>query len=670
MQKKQQKKKDDNPLIIYVAVNGNDRWPGTKQKPLATLHAAVAKARRYQTKEGLSKPVKVVIRGGTYFMEKPLVLGCKDSGTPRSGNPWTGFSEPKLLEFCAYSGEKVIISGGKRITGWEEGVVNGLKCWKAYLPEVKRGKWSFRQLWVNGQRRERPVLPENGFYRIESVPDIKAGVAPWSQGQNRFICSPGDIKEWENINDIEIHVFNFWIDERMWIKNFDPQSRMVNLDRNSCFHLNDEGTGKGAQYKVENVFEELKKPGQWYLDKKEGILYYIPLKDEKINDVEFIAPKQVGLIRIEGDDIEKKAARGFLFDGITFAHNEWIAPSDWSSSTQAANEVPGIINIKNGRHITFRNCNIEHTGTYGFHVESSFEVRIENCDIRDIGAGGVKIWHGCRRCHVINNEIADGGHLYAAGVGVLSGKTCGTRVIHNDIHDFYYSGVSVGWTWGYQESETWGNIIEHNHIHHLGKYMLSDMGGIYCLGTQPGTRLRFNLIHDVYSRTYGGWGIYTDEGSTHILIENNIVYNTKCGGFHQHYGCENIVQNNIFYNSIENQLARSRFEPHISFVFRRNICVIREGIFWQGDFQGTNAEIDNNLYWYEKKNLYKEKFVRNHSQKLSFDAWKRLGFDRHSVIADPVFKNPEKGDFDFCQNSPYKKIGFVPFSLKNTGRCR
>jgi len=150
--------------------------------------------------------------------------------------------------------------------------------------------------------------------------------------------------------------------------------------------------------------------------------------------------------------------------------------------------------------------------------------------------------------------------VYPSAIGVWVGQSSRNTISHNHIHDLFYTAISVGWTWGYAPNQCAGTLIEFNHLHHIGKDMLSDMGAIYTLGVQPGTVIRNNLIHDVQSFTYGGWGIYTDEGSSNLVIENNIVYRTKSAGFHQHYGRENLVRNNIFAFGKEFQLMRTRAE--------------------------------------------------------------------------------------------------------------
>jgi hypothetical protein len=190
--------------------------------------------------------------------------------------------------------------------------------------------------------------------------------------------------------------------------------------------------------------------------------------------------------------------------------------------------------------------------------------------------------------------------------------------------------------------------------------MMSDLGAIYTLGVQPGTVIRNNLIHDVESFTYGGWGIYPDEGSSEMRIENNLVYATKSGGFHQHYGRDNIVRNNIFALSREWQLVRSRPEPHISFTFEKNIVYWNSGRLLGNDWSGEGVRMDRNLYWDARGEA-----VTFANQTL--EEWRQRGLDRASVIADPLFVNPGRNDFRLRRKSPAARLGFRPIDLKSVG---
>ena len=157
---------------------------------------------------------------------------------------------------------------------------------------------------------------------------------------------------------------------------------------------------------------------------------------------------------------------------------------------------------------------------------------------------------------VAHCRIFGGGEVHPAAIGVWIGQSPGNQILHNDIHDLYYTGVSVGWTWGYGPARAQGTRVAYNRIYNIGRGLLSDMGGIYTLGDQRGSVLSHNLIHDVRSFDYGGWGIYPDEGTTGLVVRDNVVYGCKAAGFHQHYGKDNVIENNVFALNTEAQLAR------------------------------------------------------------------------------------------------------------------
>lgn len=660
--------------VFYVSPEGNDTWsghlpspdPSCTDGPFATLQRAQRAVRELKQERGeLPGPVTVYVRGGIYFLREPLVFTPEDSGT-----------EATPIAYIAYPGERPVLSGGRPITNWQRVTIDERPLWMSILPEVSEGKWFFRQLWVNGQRRRRARHPNHGYLRVAERLDHPE---QWLEGQSRFRFHEGDLKAWPTASAAEVVVMNRWVESRLPIASIDEAERVVYCRRRSVFRLDPDDL-----YYIEHAFEALDTPGEWFLDRESGKLYYWPLPGEDLDQAQVIAPVLTQVMRMEGEPRGRGWVEHLIFRGLTFAHTEWYFPLesqeerpdvDMGGFPQAAVGVPGAVYGEGVRQCIFEDCTIAHVGTYGLELgRSCWDNRVLGCEITDLGAGGVKIGETVireeadeqtGRNEISDCRIYDGGHLFHSAVGIWIGQSYGNRLLHNEVADFYYTGISIGWTWGYERSLAGNNLVAFNHVHHIGIRsngdgpILSDMGGIYTLGIQEGTIIRHNLWHDIAGIRYGGWGVYFDEGSTGIVAENNLVYNTTHGGFHQHYGRANVVRNNIFAYARDHQLQASRPEPHLRFRFERNIVLGRSEQWLAGEVD-FNFVFDCNLYWREDGGPIR-------FGHLTWDEWRAQGMDEHSVLADPRFCDPEHGDFRLQPGSPGEQIGFQPFDLSTVG---
>jgi hypothetical protein len=372
------------------------------------------------------------------------------------------------------------------------------------------------------------------------------------------------------------------------------------------------------------------------------------------------------------------------FEGLTFSHAQWWFPEDAKPGrpgsepmgfAQAAWGVPGAVHAEGARDVAFVDCTVSHVGGYGLELaRGCTDDVLSRCTLTDLGAGGVKIGETevresaadrTARNSVEDCTITDGGHVHHQAIGVWIGQSAENHIAHNRIAEFDYSGISIGWTWGYGPSQAGGNIVELNEVDHLGdrpgntEPSLGDMGGIYTLGTQKGTVIRDNFFHDIAGRTIA-WGIYFDEGSTGIVAERNLVLRTTHGGFHQHYGKENVVQNNIFAMGQNAQVWRTRREEHTSFTFARNIVVAGNDKWFHGDWSG-GVVLQQNLYW------------RTDGKPVPFpgdknlDAWLAIGLDTGSVVADPKLDLADPKHVAVAEDSPARALGFRPFDLATVG---
>ena len=654
----------ENDLV--VAPDGDDNNAGTLEAPLKTFE----KAKELLKNNTSDEVVTVWFREGAYLIEDTVEFTADDRSN---------------VLYRSYPDEEVSFTGAKAISGWSETTINGVNAFVTDMPVESDGDY-FRSLFKGNKRLSRPNYPETDVFKVASEPlENEKVVSEWDG--NFFVYSPvvyahpEDMLDFENPTDIDLKLMHFWCEDLMPVLSIDKDTGRIVTEKATAMK-----TRVNDNYILENVKEALNSSGEWYLDRDEEKLYYIPENGDTVENTVLYAAITEQLLTING-------AENISFQGISFEKTDWDhidgkhtgKPFDPSSEIykvikygtehpQAAFEVPAAIYITASSGINFTDCRFENIS----YSAVKFDKGAKDCNItsslfNEIGGNAVFI-HGdfvvpatTQRINVTDCHIGYYGRIFNNAIGILLTQAYDCELSNNEIHDGWYTGVSVGWNWGYTEHPTNKIKICDNLIYNIGNAWLSDMGGIYTLGVQPDTVISGNIIYNVGcdegAYGYGGWGIYLDEGSSGMLVENNLVYDCSSQTFHQHYGKDNIIRNNIFAFGGDGAFRITRNEEHNSLTLSNNILVTDNATMYALTTERDWFVDNSNLYWDYKHggNVYSGDSMGFFERK-SLVIMTLRGYYNNAVFENPLFKDAENRDFTLAENSPALEAGFKPFA--------
>lgn len=521
---------------VYVAPAGNDANPGTAAAPVATLKQALQLVRAARA-AGAQDDVVVRLRSGEYFLNEPLHFDANDTAP-----------EGHVTTFAAESDSTVIVSGGQPIIGWTQvGEV-----FTTTIDDVRAGRWRFRELFINGRRATRARTPNEGYYRV---------VEPGPDRRTSFRFEPGQLEAWSDAANAELIFFHDWSTSQVKVKAVDPASQSVTLAApigRAMPHYEIAYFEPHPRYYVENVAALLDSPGEWHLDESTGVLRYWPRAGETLENLTAIAPRLEQLVTVRGERSGCQFVAGLQFVGMTFSHCAWQPPSTGLAMGQASvyedraqlsptNKspqafIPAAVSLDLVRDCAFEDCRFEHLGGTALEFrETCLDNRIAACQFRDLAANAINIGETftrggrmmclpvdefpnsvSRRNQVIANTIEKCGQLYPSGVGIWIGMAAETLIERNQVRDLPYAGISLGWSWADGDAGCRDNAVRDNHIHHV-MLVLSDAGGIYTLGNQPGTVIERNRIHDIPANAGQAQsnGMFFDESSAYFRVTGN-----------------------------------------------------------------------------------------------------------------------------------------------------
>jgi len=688
---------------FYVSVEGSDQWSGTLPKPnsegtdgpFATLERARDAVRKL--KRSKSTDILVLVRKGTYRLDKTVVFGLEDSGVVDS-----------TITYAAYPGEKPVFSSGREIKGFKK-VTGKLPN----LPTVAQGNvWvadvSSRFFTLYDDEGRLPRARSTGFIPLEGG------------SRNKLHFPKGRLKNWPNVEDVEIVVrpHHAWIVNILPLVSVDEETQIAHTAVDATYAMNQLHFLKTTESCwVENVLEELDEPGEWVLNTKEGKLYLWPGGKSPV-----VVPGLLELIRVEGEvDFEGPKdvpVRNLCFRGLTFKHGERYRLAEDDAGLQhdwdMLDKDNALVRLRGTENCTIEQCHFLHSGSGAIRVDlHGMRNTVSGNHIEHMGGGGILLCGygpGTKDVNknnlVYNNHIHRVGEIYWHSPGIFIWQSGENRIANNLIHHTDYTGLIISGCmtdffaksgrelsrtirWheiGGERSRktldevrpflhTHDNLIEYNEIHHAMQ-RLGDGNAIYVRGAGAGNVIRRNYVHHLVAPQKMQCAIRTDGGQMDTLIAENVIY--KCTSQGIMLKLNNSAKNNFVVDIIApprgNYLAVR--EGPLTGSIKRNIfysssdtCTFIDELppgngRVTEDRRGRklarvkDADCDYNIYFCKADRGKGEALLEKN---------RKDGIDASSRAVDPLFVDPENGDFRFKPNSPALKMGIVPIDLSKIG---
>ena len=697
---------------FYVSTSGDDNSPGTRKLPFATLHRAQEAIRQSRK---TSTPVTVLVREGTYYLRSPLTFGPEDSG-----------SKEAPITYAAYPEERVTISGGRKLTCNWIPYKNGIMM--ASVP----ANVEFSQLFINGKRQIRarypnydPSIPGKSGYVQAAGPIRGDTVNPHAdtgdemtfstQGPKGIRFDPATFtkKTWANPQEAEIHIFqaNYWGNLQWKIKGIDFSADSIWFGEGgqqigAKWSHNPAVLNKGSRFFIDNVFEELDAPAEWFLDKQKSILYYYPEPGTDLRSAFVEVPILEHAIQFTGtqhDPVEHVSLRGFR---ITHTATTYLKAYEVPSLSDWAIHRGGSIFAEGSRNCSVEACWFDAAGGNAIFVNNhNREFSVVGCKFTETGdsaicfVGDLEKTNGTQRafpyeCQANNNLIHDCGFYGKQIAGVYISRAKRITVSHNLIYDMPRAAICIGdGTWG-------GHVIEYNHTHDTVRET-SDHGPFNAWGRDRGWALAQShgpyttdrsldvwealvdamepvIVRNNFFDEKSGWGLDLDDGASNYEIYNNI----SVGGVSMKLreGAYRKVYNNIWYLSkgapcfhVGNNYNHDQYFCNITIMDPGSTKWPDGWPWWPQMFYSIIAppavgpwleKIDNNCFYcvggefQAVVDQLRSEDGRRNAKRYNLEEWQKLGFDQQSMFADPLFVDPEKHDFQVLPRITSAEVGF------------